>query len=134
MFLAISLSAFSADLTMGSSWAVCQDIGRRYAAIVAGFMNMVGNLGGAIGPLLSGYVLDRYLRLAADGSGVAVEQLSSAARNAALMEGYRTNFWIFAGTFAIGVILLDPDRLDPARGRRVGSPGKSLIEAVNVVM
>jgi len=104
MFMAISLSAFCADLTMGSSWAVCQDIGRRYAAIVAGFMNMIGNLGGAIGPLLSGYVLDRYLRNAAAGLGVAVEQLPAAARSAALMEGYRTNFWIFAGTFVIGVI------------------------------
>jgi MFS family permease len=104
MFLAISLSAFCADLTMGSSWAVCQDIGRRYAAIVAGFMNMVGNLGGAIGPLLSGYVLDRYLHTAAAGLGVAVEQLPAAVRSAALMEGYRANFWIFAGTFVIGVI------------------------------
>jgi ACS family glucarate transporter-like MFS transporter len=104
MFLAISLSAFCADLTMASSWAVCQDIGRRYAAIVAGFMNMVGNLGGAIGPLLSGYVLDRYLRTAAAGLGVVVEQMPAAARSAALMEGYRTNFWIFAGTFVLGVI------------------------------
>jgi MFS family permease len=104
MFLAISLSAFCADLTMGSSWASCQDIGRRYSAIVAGFMNMIGNVGGAIGPLFSGYVLDRYLRAAAAGLHVTVEQLPAAARSAALMEGYRTNFWIFAGTFVIGVL------------------------------
>src|SRR5262249_44890128 len=47
-FLAISMAAFWNDLTMGSAWAVCQDIGKRYAAIVAGFMNTIGNLGGAV--------------------------------------------------------------------------------------
>jgi len=56
-FIVITLSGFFTDITMGSSWASCQDIGRRYAAIVAGFMNMVGNLGGALGPLVTGYVL-----------------------------------------------------------------------------
>src|SRR5262249_11975364 len=49
--LSISLAAFWNDLTMGSAWAVCQDIGRRYAAIVAGFMNMVGNFGGSMAML-----------------------------------------------------------------------------------
>src|SRR5262249_35084030 len=42
-FLAISFAAFWNDLTMGAAWATCQDIGRRYSAIVAGFMNTVGN-------------------------------------------------------------------------------------------
>ena len=45
-FVVISLAGFFTDLTMGANWAVCQDIGRRYAAIVAGCMNMIGNLGG----------------------------------------------------------------------------------------
>ena len=44
---------------MGSSWATCQDIGRRYAAIVAGMMNMIGNLGGTVASYMSGYVLAR---------------------------------------------------------------------------
>ena len=104
MFLFISLAAFCADLTMGSSWAVCQDIGRRYSAIVAGFMNMVGNLGGAIGPLLSGYVLERYLHTSAAGLGLSVDQLSAAQHSAALLAGYRTNFFIFAATFVVGVL------------------------------
>src|SRR5262249_30686399 len=45
--LAISLAAFWNDLTMGSSWASCLDIGRRYSGVVSGCMNTVGNLGGA---------------------------------------------------------------------------------------
>ena len=47
-FLAISLAAFWNDLTMGSAWASCLDIGRKYSGIVAGCMNTVGNLGGAL--------------------------------------------------------------------------------------
>src|SRR5207245_9264501 len=45
--LALSLTGFFNDLAMGSAWATCQDIGRRHAAIVAGCMNTIGNLGGA---------------------------------------------------------------------------------------
>ena len=44
----VAMAGFFNDLTMGPSWAVCQDIGRRYAAIVSGFMNMIGNLLGGV--------------------------------------------------------------------------------------
>src|SRR5262249_25868334 len=57
-FLAISFAAFWNDLTMGSAWAVCQDIGKRYAAIVAGCMNTVGNLGGAVAGWVTGTILE----------------------------------------------------------------------------
>jgi MFS family permease len=56
-FLAISLAAFWNDMTMGSAWATCQDIGRRHAAIVAGCMNTIGNLGGAAAGYLTGEIL-----------------------------------------------------------------------------
>ena len=51
-------AGFCTDLTMGSAWALCQDIGKRYSAIVAGLMNMIGNFGGTLANLVSGYVLD----------------------------------------------------------------------------
>ncbi len=104
-FVMISLSGFFTDLTMGSSWAACQDIGRRYAAIVAGFMNMIGNLGGAVGPLLSGYVLDYYLEAHAAGLGLNhISLLSEAQKSAGLAPGYHANFYIFAGVFVIGTL------------------------------
>ena len=104
-FLVMSLSGFFTDLTMGSSWAVCQDIGRRYAAIVAGFMNMVGNLGGAVGPLLSGYVLSHALERHAARLGVSDPRLLSPAQKAVgLLPGYHANFYIFAGVFVIGTL------------------------------
>jgi ACS family glucarate transporter-like MFS transporter len=42
------MMGFMNDLIMAPAWAVCQDIGRDYAATVSGAMNMVGNLVGAV--------------------------------------------------------------------------------------
>src|SRR5262249_44582635 len=58
--LAIALAAFWNDLTMGSAWASCLDIGRQYSGIVAGCMNTVGNLGGAVAGSRTGWVLDHH--------------------------------------------------------------------------
>ena len=46
---------------MAPAWAVCQDIGQNYAATVAGTMNMVGNLFGAVGGIfVTGLMLKHY--------------------------------------------------------------------------
>jgi nitrate/nitrite transporter NarK len=58
--LAVALAAFWNDLTMGSAWASCLDIGGKYSGIVAGCMNTVGNLGGAVAGVLTGWILDLY--------------------------------------------------------------------------
>ena len=59
--LSLSLAGFFNDLSMGSSWAACQDIGKQYAAIVAGCMNTIGNLGGAAATLLTGLIISHTL-------------------------------------------------------------------------
>jgi len=41
-------ASFAKDFAMGVSWATCLDVGHRYSGTVSGFMNMVGNLGGAV--------------------------------------------------------------------------------------
>jgi len=113
-FVVISLSGFFTDLTMGSSWASCQDIGRRYAAIVAGFMNMIGNLGGALCPALTGIILDLALSRHASGLGVAdVRGLSEAQTAAGLLAGYHTSFYLFSAVFVVGTlcwIFMDPTK------------------------
>jgi MFS family permease len=43
--------------TISAAWSVCLDVGRKYAGIVTGCMNTVGNIGGAIGPLVVGYAV-----------------------------------------------------------------------------
>jgi sugar phosphate permease len=59
--LFLVLMGFMNDLIMAPAWAVCQDIGRDYAATVSGAMNMCGNLFGAVltilitGKLMKGF-------------------------------------------------------------------------------
>ena len=55
------LMGFLNDLIMAPAWAVCQDIGRDYAATVSGTMNMFGNLVGAVSTLLvTGLIMKHY--------------------------------------------------------------------------
>ncbi len=58
----VSLAAFWNDLTMGSAWASCLDIGRKYSGIVSGCMNTVGNLGGFVAGVLGGVVLQHFIQ------------------------------------------------------------------------
>lgn len=44
------------DLSMGPAWAACADIGERHAGTLGGAMNMVGNMLGAVGAVLTGYL------------------------------------------------------------------------------
>jgi ACS family glucarate transporter-like MFS transporter len=44
-FSSLCLASFVKDFAMGASWATTIDIGHRYSGTVAGFMNMIGNLG-----------------------------------------------------------------------------------------
>lgn len=55
------LMGFMNDLIMAPAWAVCQDVGRDYAATVSGAMNMFGNLVGAVSTLLvTGLIMKKY--------------------------------------------------------------------------
>ena len=55
----IAVAAFCQMFTGSAAWAVCLDVGRRNAGVVTGFMNMVGNLGGTIAPVVVGYAVER---------------------------------------------------------------------------
>ena len=81
----LMLVGFFNDLIMGSAWATCQDVGRRFAAIVSGCMNMVGNLGAALGNLITGLILKSYK----DEPAV----------------GYATCFVLYAIIYGVGVLL-----------------------------
>jgi Na+/melibiose symporter-like transporter len=75
--IAITLATFCNDMTMGSAWASCIDIGRRYSGIVSGCMNTIGNLGGAAAGYATGWILDLW----------AGPQRTEMAQNAATMIG-----------------------------------------------
>jgi sugar phosphate permease len=55
--LAIGFASFCNDLAMPPSWGAAMDLGGRYAGTLAGAMNMTGNLGGSLAPLVIGLIL-----------------------------------------------------------------------------
>jgi MFS transporter, ACS family, glucarate transporter len=91
--LAISLAAFFNDLTIGGTWAMCQDVGGRHTAVVAGFLNTSASAGAAVAGWCSGLVLDHYLAMRPD-----------AERAAALVAGYEANLLIYAGVTMVAAI------------------------------
>lgn len=86
--IAVAVAFFFQTTTISAAWAVCLDVGRRYAGVVTGFMNTIGNLGGAISPLVVGY---------------AVKEFGS----------WTLPFYVMAGVFALGLVMwliVDPRR------------------------
>ncbi len=56
---ALTAAMFFLECTIGPSWAVPMDCGGKYSGTVSGMMNMAGNFGGALSPLVFG-VLAQY--------------------------------------------------------------------------
>jgi MFS family permease len=48
---------FFLECTIGPSWAVPMDAGGKYSGTVSGMMNMAGNFGGALSPLVFGFLV-----------------------------------------------------------------------------
>lgn len=57
VFVFLSLCFGVIDLMLPSAWAICADIGRRYAGAVSGAMNTAGNIGGFACATVFGYVV-----------------------------------------------------------------------------
>ncbi len=92
--LSITMAAFWNDLTMGSAWASCLDIGKRYSGIVAGCMNTVGNLGGFAAGTITGLILDAARPEVAVGEPRPPSPL-----------GWTINFLTFGGVYVIATLL-----------------------------
>jgi MFS transporter, ACS family, glucarate transporter len=107
--LAIALTGFFNDLAMGSAWAACQDVGKKHAAIVAGCMNTIGNLGGFVATLLTGLILGWFKNAYLAANGIDLKALDKASQLAvlktALLPGYNLNFIIYAVIYGIAVLL-----------------------------
>jgi MFS transporter, ACS family, glucarate transporter len=55
----IALAGMCNDFVLPCAWGSCMDVGGRFAGTFSGTMNMMGNLGGFLAPIVVGYVLDR---------------------------------------------------------------------------
>ncbi|MFT3878177.1 MAG: MFS transporter [Gemmatales bacterium] len=84
----IALVGFGNDLTLGPAWATSQDIGKRYAAIISGCMNMIGNLGAALSNYITGVIIHKYT--------IAPGNVDDRA--------YTTCMIMYATAYAIGVV------------------------------
>lgn len=58
MVVVLAAASFAImDLMLPSAWAMCMSIGGRYGGTATGFMNMLGNLGGFICTVATGYII-----------------------------------------------------------------------------
>jgi len=81
IMLALGFASMVGDLSMPCSWGACMDVGGKFSGTFAGSMNMMGNLGGAVGPVVAGYM------------------------------SYKTGFVVFAGVYLVGALawlFIDP--------------------------
>jgi ACS family glucarate transporter-like MFS transporter len=95
--LAIAAASFCNDTTMPGSWTACMEVGDKYVGTVSGTMNMMGNFGGVVSPVVLGYIVDR-------------------------TGDWNITFYVTAGLYALGAIcwwLVDPvTPLEEQRRRR----------------
>jgi sugar phosphate permease len=56
--ICLTVAMFFLECTIGPSWAVPMDTGGKYSGTVSGMMNMAGNFGGAISPIVFGYLAE----------------------------------------------------------------------------
>jgi MFS family permease len=57
VFVLMSLCFGVMDLMLPSAWAICLDVGKRYAGAISGAMNTAGNLGGFVCATVFGYLV-----------------------------------------------------------------------------
>ncbi|MBV8573220.1 MAG: MFS transporter [Acidobacteriaceae bacterium] len=60
VMLALGFASFCNDLVMPTSWGTCMDVGGNLAGTLSGTMNMMGNFGGALYPVVTGYLLRQF--------------------------------------------------------------------------
>ena len=54
---AIALVGFCNDIQLPGAWTACMDVGGRSVATLSGAMNMMGNVGGFVSPIVCGYIV-----------------------------------------------------------------------------
>jgi MFS transporter, ACS family, glucarate transporter len=54
----VGLAGLFNDFALPCAWGACMDVGGRFSGTFSGAMNMMGNLGGFLAPIATGYILD----------------------------------------------------------------------------
>ena len=85
--LAVGFASFGNDLALPGAWGACMDVGGRHTGSLSGSMNMMGNAGGALAPMIVPLVLK------------------------ATNDNWNANFWMFAIVYFLGAVcwmFIDP--------------------------
>lgn len=99
----ITLSAFAADLSVASQWAVCSDVGGRYVGTLFGIMNSVAGIGAVASPILAGYIIE----------GMSPTGVGGVFDDQARGHAWDLVLYMFAGTLALCALSwlgIDADR------------------------
>lgn len=102
--ISVAMAAFCIDLTLGSAWASCQDIGQRFAAVTAAFMNTIGTFGSALAAWLTGTIVETAVVRQAGSVGVVLERLSDSERQLAELSGYQFVFATYAAVYVVAAL------------------------------
>jgi MFS transporter, ACS family, glucarate transporter len=100
--IAMGIASFSNDLVMPGAWASAMEVGGRCCGTVSGAMNMWGNIGGALAPLVNGYIIG-------GGMDLNLFHLHWALHWGA--NNWNLIFYIAAGIYLMGIVCwsaLDP--------------------------
>jgi MFS transporter, ACS family, glucarate transporter len=89
---AIALASFCNDLMMANAWGACMDVGGRHCGSLSGSMNMMGNLGAAVGSAVTGFLLEQGQENLAEG---ALAAWMSAFVVTAVIYGIGAICWMF---------------------------------------
>ncbi len=91
--VAMGLASFCNDLALAPAWSACMDVGGAFAGSLSGSMNMMGNLGGAVGPLAVGYILEA--GKIAPNAAPSLQSWTTAFLVAAAIYGLGAISWLF---------------------------------------
>ncbi len=97
----VAASAFCIDMTLGVSWASCQDLGRQHAAVAAAVMNTIGTLGSALASWLTGSIVERSIESTAVAAGKSIESLTVLERTTASNAGFEYVFVTYACVYLV---------------------------------
>jgi len=102
--ISVAAAAFCVDLTLGSAWATCQDIGREHTAVAAAVMNTVGTLGAALAVWLTGTLVQQTVSQRAIQENVTVAEMPEMLRQAAALEGFQFVFLTYIAIYVLAAL------------------------------
>ncbi len=96
-FLFASMSAFCTDLTLGATWATCQEMGKGSPGVATAVMNTIGTLGAASAGWLTGWLIER-------GKGLPLDRLIDWREMMSLDGGYASAFFTYFLAYMLAAV------------------------------